>query len=330
MEISTRFSLKQSFFALFILFSSLLCAQTNIGGVINDYESIITINNPGCSQCDTSLACLNQIEVGDASDFSVGDKALIVQLKGATIDETNTASGGTITDLGNAGNYEFFDIGSISGNTILPVTPLKNNYDSSGQLQLIRVPVYPGDVNITSELQAQPWDDVTGEGGVIALFVEGTLTLSANINASGSGFIGVEMNVNGTPDNCSINPNVQYNLPASNTDSWFKGGGVAVASTNNEKGRSPLGNGGGSGVSGDSGGGGGANYGAGGNGGGGNGGGIPSSFYWTRPRRRVGNFAARPCPDSLPRRSPGRRDRRRLLLRLLACPADRGSGSETA
>ncbi len=75
------------------------------------------------------------------------------------------------------------------------------------------------------------------------------------------------MTTNGTPDDCSIAPNAQYNLPAGNSDSWFKGGGVAVAGPNNQKGRSPLGNGGGSGVSGDSGGGGGANYGSGGVGG---------------------------------------------------------------
>ncbi|MFP4845506.1 beta strand repeat-containing protein, partial [Winogradskyella sp. PE311] len=267
MKISTRFSLKSSFFILFTLLSSLHYAQTDIGGVVNDYESIITINNPGCTECDTNPACLNEIEVGDVSAFSVGDKALIVQLKGATIDETNTASGGTITDLGNAGNYEFFDIGSITGSSIFPVAPLKNNYDTAGLLQLIRVPVYPGDVNIVSELQAQPWDDATGEGGVIALFVEGILTLNADIDASGTGFIGVEMNVNGGPDNCTINPNVQFNLPAANNDSWFKGGGVALEGINNQKGRSPLGNGGGSGVSGDSGGGGGANFGSGGIGG---------------------------------------------------------------
>ncbi|MDG4714436.1 beta strand repeat-containing protein, partial [Winogradskyella marincola] len=242
-------------------------SQTNIGGVVNDYESIITVNNPGCSECDTNPACLNQIEVADASDFSVGDKALIVQLKGATIDQTNTANGGMIIDLGSAGNYEFFDIGSISGNLIYPETPLKNVYDSSGLLQLVRVPVYDGDVTITSELQAQPWDDVANEGGIIALFVNGTLTLNADVNAAGAGFIGVEMTTNGTPDDCSIAPNAQYNLPAGNSDSWFKGGGVAVAGPNNQKGRSPLGNGGGSGVSGDSGGGGGANYGAGGVGG---------------------------------------------------------------
>jgi len=267
MKISTQFLIKVTLIISLVFFSSTLIAQTDIGGIINDYESIITINNPGCAQCDTNPACLNEIEVVNASDFSVGDKALIVQLKGATIDETNTASGGSIIDLGNAGNYEFFDIGSIVGNTIFPASPLIKSYDSAGLLQLVRVPNYPGDVNIVSELQAQPWNSATGEGGIVALFVEGTLTLNANINAAGAGYVGVEMIINGTPDNCGINPNTQYNLATGVTDSWFKGGGVAIPSANNQKGRSPLGNGGGSGVSGDSGGGGGANFGAGGIGG---------------------------------------------------------------
>ena len=188
-------------------------------------------------------------------------------MKGATVDQTNTSIGGNIISLGNAGNYEFFDIADITGNTISPLAPLKNTYDAAGLLQIVRVPNYSGDVNVISELQAQPWDDLTGEGGVIALFVEGTLTLNANVNASGVGYVGIEMTSNGSPDNCGINPNTQYNFPVSNTDSWFKGGGVAIAGVNNQKGRSPLGNGGGAGVSGDSGGGGGANYGSGGIGG---------------------------------------------------------------
>ncbi|MCT4629237.1 hypothetical protein, partial [Winogradskyella sp.] len=272
MKITTRFSLnfkivkyKIVFFAV-LIFSS-LHSQTNIGGIINDYESVTSITNPGCGTCDTNPLCINDIDVADASAFSVGDKVLIVQLKGATIDQTNTSTGGDIIDLGNAGNYEFFDVGAIVGNTISPSAPLKNAYDSSGVIQLVRVPNYSGDVNVISELQAQPWNPATGEGGIIALFVEGTLTLNANVNASGSGYIGVEMTSNGSPDNCFINPNVQYNLNVANTDSWFKGGGVAVPGVNNQKGRSPLGNGGGAGVSGDSGGGGGANYGAGGIGG---------------------------------------------------------------
>ncbi|MAB50121.1 MAG: hypothetical protein CMC05_15985, partial [Flavobacteriaceae bacterium] len=271
MEISTRFSLKSMAINLAIVFSFLsfsqVFSQTDIGGVINSYEAVTSITNPGCTTCDTTPGCLNQIDVADASAFSVGDKALIVQLKGATIDQSNTATGGTITDLGNAGNYEFFDISSIVGNSIFPSAPLKNNYDSTGYVQIVRVPNYSGDVNIVSELQALPWDDVAGEGGIIALFVEGTLTFNANINASGSGYVGVEMTVNGLPDNCSIAPNTQFNLPTGNTDGWFKGGGVAVAGVNNVKGRAPLGNGGGSGVSGDTGGGGGANYGSGGIGG---------------------------------------------------------------
>lgn len=203
-----------------ILMSLNLYSQTNIGGVINDYASVVTINNPGCLVCDNAPACLNEITVADASIFTVGDKVLIVQLKGATVNTTNTSAGGQITSLGNAGNYEFFDIGSIVGNTIYPAFPLQNTYDSAGLIQLVRVPVYPDDVVITSELQADPWDATAGEGGIIALFVNGTVTLNANINASGRGYVGEQMSINGTPNDCSVNPNTQYNLPETNNSSW--------------------------------------------------------------------------------------------------------------
>ncbi len=242
-------------------------AQTNIGGVINSYEPVLSITVPGCDVCDTSPACLSEITVANASEFSVGDKVLVIQLKGATIDVTNTATAGQITNIGNSGNYEFFDVGQIAGNTIRTKFPLIRTYDNSGLIQLVRVPVFPGDVNITSPITPIPWDPVTSEGGVVALFVNGTLTFNSDINAQGTGYLGVEMTVNGTPDNCSIDPNQQYTLPNTDNSSWLKGGGVVVDNPSFNRGRGPLGNGGGAGVSGDSGGGGGANFGAGGIGG---------------------------------------------------------------
>ncbi|WP_378183531.1 Calx-beta domain-containing protein [Aquimarina sp. SS2-1] len=253
---------------LFFIFSFSASSQTNISGVINSYESVVSITDGGCADpCDTSPACLDQVTVANASEFSVGDKILIVQLKGAVIDRSNTATAGQITDIGNAGNYEFFNIESISGNIITPSAPLLKSYDTAGLVQLVRVPVFPGDVNIVGDLQATPYDETTNEGGIVALFVEGTLTFNAGINARGAGYNGVAMTTNGSVDNCGTDPTTQYTLPQTDDSSFFKGGGVADSDVTNNKGRGPLGNGGGSGVSGDSGGGGGANYGAGGIGG---------------------------------------------------------------
>ncbi len=254
------------FFCLF-LYSINVNGQTDIGGVINDYEGVVTIDNPGCTPCDQSPVCLNEIVVLDASAFSIGDRALIIQMKGAIIDQSNTASGGSITDIGNAGNYEFFEIGNIVGNSIFPTAPLFRTYDTAGLVQLIRIPMYSGDVNVISPIQAIPWDPVTNEGGVIALFVEGTLTLNADIDAGEVGYKGVTVSVNGSPDNCSINPNTQFMGPSTDSDKSPKGNGIVVENPLFNGGRSPEANGGGGGVSGDSGGGGGSNFGAGGIGG---------------------------------------------------------------
>ena len=241
-------------FASFLFMLLCVCnftfSQTNIGGVINDYEGIVTIIQPGCNQCDQSLFCLDEIVVLDPSAFSVGDKALIIQMKGASINETNTVSGGTITDIGNAGNYEFFDVGGIVGNNIYPTAPLRRTYDTAGLVQIVRVPYYPGDVNITSTITADPWDPLTNEGGVVALFVEGTLTLNADIDAGEIGYRGVTVSVNGSPDNCGTSPNTQFIGPSTDNDKSPKGNGIVLDNPLFNGGRSPRGNGGGGGVSG--------------------------------------------------------------------------------
>ena len=75
------------------------------------------------------------------------------------------------------------------------------------------------------------------------------------------------MPINGTPNNCSADPSLQFVLPDTNNSSYTRGEGIALFNSASDRGRAPRANGGGSGASGDSGGGGGANYGAGGEGG---------------------------------------------------------------
>ncbi|NMH88057.1 hypothetical protein HHX25_11125, partial [Flavivirga sp. Y03] len=251
-----------------LLFSFTAISQTNISGVINDYQSVSGITFPGCGPCDTSPVCLNAITVGDASAFSIGDNVLIIQMKGATVNTTNTAAGGSITDIGNAGNYEFFTISNIIGNTIYPNGPLVNTYDVLGLVQLVRVPNFSNNVNVNGTVSGVPWDPVSGTGGVVAIFVEDTLTLNADIDAGEMGYNGVTVSANGTLDSCSgVDPQIYMVLPSTNTESSPKGQGIVVDDPNFNRGRGPRANGGGGGMAGDSGGGGGSNYGAGGDGG---------------------------------------------------------------
>lgn len=107
-------------FFLFIFLAFLGNAQINISGVINQNTAVTGVSQPNCSDCDPT--CSDTIFVINASSFQVGDRALIIQMKGAAINTSNNASGGQITSIANAGNYEFFIIDSIdlSGNIIFP------------------------------------------------------------------------------------------------------------------------------------------------------------------------------------------------------------------
>lgn len=244
-----------------------LFAQVNISGVINTTVSVTDVIQPNCLDCD--VGCKDTIEVDDASLFRAGDRALIIQMKGATINTSNTSSGGQITDIANAGNYEFFIIDSIdaAGNIMFPRYGLVKNYDAAGQVQVIRIPNYGNNtVTVTGTLTAPTWTESEGTGGVVALQAK-KLVLQANIDVIGAGFKGNTMTINGTPDNCSVNPNTSYTLASTASQSFTKGEGIVPDNTAFNRGRAPRANGGGSGISGDSGGGGGSSYGAGGMGG---------------------------------------------------------------
>ncbi|TRX70924.1 Ig-like domain-containing protein [Carboxylicivirga sp. M1479] len=254
------------FLLLLMQFSFTTVAQ------INSTLRIIKVHapDPSCDECGNSTNgadCDYKIEVENTTGFSSGDRVLIVQMKGASIDTNNaSATAGNITDIGNAGNYEFFVIGKIEGNFIFPRGRLKRTYDEAGQIQLVRVASYSGDHSIDSDITAAAWDPGTGQGGVVAIFVEGTLTFNADINVQGTGYQGIVNTDNGS-DECGLNPDDWMVFPSSHDHVSPKGQGVVVDDANTNGGRAPRGNGGGGGINGDTGGGGGSNYGAGGAGG---------------------------------------------------------------
>ncbi len=250
---------------LYLLFCNTTKAQVSISGIINSYTPVTNILTPACGQCD--FTCKDEITIIDPSSFSPGDKALIIQMKGADIDLTNTAAGGAITAINNAGNYEFFEIESISANILIPKYNLIKTYDAAGLVQVVRIPDYgANEVTIVAPVVALDWDPATGVGGVVAMRAE-KIIFNDNIDVIGAGYKGVQMTVNGTPDNCSLDPSNQYILPSTDLSSYTKGNGIVIDDPNTNRGRAPRANGGGSGVSGDSGGGGGSNFGAGGDGG---------------------------------------------------------------
>jgi gliding motility-associated-like protein len=230
---------------------NLLCiSQTTI---INDYTPVLSLN-----------PCNNKITVENAGAFNTGDTVVMMQMKGAVIDSSNSAAFGSITNYKNAGNYEFNYIKSKSGNIIELKNALTRSYDiPQGKVQLIRVPYFQ-DYNLNATLTCLPWDG--SKGGVVILNAANQVTLNGNIDVSGKGFKGgVGYNPQTGTLSCFEN-NYFYPL-ASHSIAGQKGESIADLSPNIDYGKGNSGNGGGGGLGHNSGGGGGGNGGVGGFGG---------------------------------------------------------------
>lgn len=224
--------------------------NTNISGIINIYTPVISFPTGNC---------IDSFSVASTTGFNVGDSVLIIEMQGAYIDTSNTITFGTILNYGNAGNYEFGKISSISGNTIILNGPLFRSYDIAGKVQLVSFPHYV-DATVTATLSAQAWNGTTG--GVLAFTVSGNLILNANIDLTGDGFRGGALSVN----YYSV---YDYNFyePMNPGRGGQKGEGIALYLPNKGYGRGPQANGGGGGNEINAAGAGGANYGWGGHGG---------------------------------------------------------------
>lgn len=91
------------------------------------------------------------VEAGGGSKFSPGDRAMIMQMKGATASNTATDAGyGSILSLGSSGNYEFVTIGSVSGDVITLQRCTKKLYSTGFKVQLIKVARYTGNKIVVS------------------------------------------------------------------------------------------------------------------------------------------------------------------------------------
>jgi len=147
-----------------------------IAGIINQYAAVAAMDT-----------CLNAITVDTASFFKAGDNVMVIEMKGAAIDTSNTSSFGSIKNIGNAGNFEYNTIDSVSGNTVYLGYKLRNSYDVAGAVQLVTIPEY-NNVIVTDTLKAQSWNGI--KGGILTFNAKGTVILAASINANGQGFRG--------------------------------------------------------------------------------------------------------------------------------------------
>ncbi|MDR7372885.1 hypothetical protein [Flavobacterium aquidurense] len=152
----SKYIQNQFLICLLLLLNLNIYSQTNISGIINSYYPVTAINQPVCDHCD--FTCIHTITVANTTGLAVGDKALIIQMKGADINTTNTSAGGVVTAINNAGNYEFFVIESITGNVLTTKYHLMKRYTVTGSVQVVRIPKHSETVNINGTLKAKEWN----------------------------------------------------------------------------------------------------------------------------------------------------------------------------
>ncbi len=219
-------------------------AQTQLSGIINQYAKIMAID-----------ACEGILTVSGTTGFGVGDQVLLVQMQGATINESNSNSFGNITEIGGAGLFEKNEIIGANGMEVTLKYLVSDGFDVAGAVQLVTFPQFAS-ATVTDSLSAKPWDGATG--GVIAFEVLGQLTLEAPIDVSGQGFRGAQTNP--LTSDCSFLTNANnYHYNLSNWRGAPKGEGVAAVIAGKEQGRGAQANGGGGGNDHNAGGGGGSN-----------------------------------------------------------------------
>ncbi len=264
-------TLKRIGLLLALLLSGLLAqAQTaRLSGVVNHYVSIDSIYTRFDNNDDSLI-------VESVNGFSVGDTVMVYVVKGAKYNPSDADDENVgipqLPDPGFVvGRYAFLIIKEIEASRRLIVlnaamTDL-TTFEEGDVAQLIRVPSYRHALVETGGVTAPGWNGSTG--GVVALFVQRSLTLNGDIDVSGKGFRGA-VSSNGYPGDCSsVNPGLYDSLyyHKSSVLAGRKGEGITESTWVYTRGRARNVNGGGGGNGLFSGGGGGGNYSFGGAGG---------------------------------------------------------------
>ncbi len=260
-------------FKIIILFfigagNNYLLGQELINGIINHYAKVNSVS-PGY----VIISDLTQVE-----QFHSGDYVMLIQMQGVGIQTVQGSYGANVQSVfGTPGGYEFLIVLSVNyatGRVDFTRNTYINTYDINSNVQLIRVPFY-NSPTINGLLTCKAWDPLTGTGGVLAFLAGGKLSMEADIDVSGKGFIGAQ-GVSGIGEcvfsNESENNHDSYPLAWNNAG--LKGEGVAIHDytgallyPNHAKGQGRNFTGGGGGNGRYSGGGGGSNRGKGGDGG---------------------------------------------------------------
>ena len=129
------------------------------------------------------------IEVADGTKFTAGDLAVVWQVNGYATPASGDQSEIDLTGQP-VGRFEFVRVDSVVGNVLGLHDPMNNAFAAANS-QVVFVPEYTDvTVDAAGELQAADWDPVAGEGGIVAFFATGTVTVDGLVTATGAGFLG--------------------------------------------------------------------------------------------------------------------------------------------
>ena len=177
--------------------------------------------------------------------FNAGEKVVVMQMQDNVIGGTaNDADFGSLGSIGSAGLYEVATISTVTPTTITLTAPLLTTFatgtNASVQVisfRLLGSPNYTTTANIT----ALDWDG--NVGGVVAIQVNGVLTLAHSITANGAGFRGGDTSNNQGTVDC----NIEW-ITSNRSESGEKGEGIYLRTSNAQRyGRAKILNGGGGG-----------------------------------------------------------------------------------
>ena len=191
-------------------------------GVVNSYHA--------GAAASTANAGSNQVTVASAAgqrtsnrSLRAGDMVLIMQMQHSG----NPA---------NAGLYEYALISAIAGNVLTLKDTLTNTYQqlvnttNVRTFQVVYVPQY-SQATLAGVVTADRWTinaaNGAGTGGIVAMDVAGSLSLTGSIDASGAGFRGgAGLNGSGNRAGGAFN-NANYNFNAAAPNGALKGEGIA-------------------------------------------------------------------------------------------------------
>ncbi len=264
--------------------------------IVNSYTALTA--NASVGQTSITVTSNTLTNTILTAPLAPGDLLLIIQMQGASMNidptpATPVAQGGwgseytsvigqvewynyldvwgDVINYNQAGKYEYAQVASVSGGSTINLScGLTNAYDIAGKVQVVRVPRFNLlTVENAASIVPTAWDGTTG--GIVAVEVNGNLSIAANgkIDASGKGFRGGQQtdNVSTSAGSGSVN-DVPYCATYLSNLASAKGEGIGGFTTEytalySQYGVSAPANGGGGAHHHNSGGGGGSNVGTG-------------------------------------------------------------------